>query len=113
MLGREASPRAARRRGGRRRGFVRREASTGGPVNAVCTAIARGYGDVGGIATLTGLEPATVEMVLDHLRQTGRLSYEPLGGCEDTACSCCAIRGNCAGHAGNRRVPLELKLRAG
>ena len=49
------------------------------PIHAVQQAIESGVRSRVAIAAQTGLEPGTVDVILDHLTASGVLDMEPLG----------------------------------
>ncbi len=94
--------------------------TTGTPQAAVRAAIAEGVASRIAIARRTGLAPATVDAIIDHLERTGALRREQLASsCPASGCGGCAMAqgagGSCpSGSAGEkgarRRGPIALVL---
>ena len=80
------------------------------PIQAVQKAIEDGMRSRSAIATETGLEPGTVDLILDHLTASGVLDMEPLGSCPSGGCGSCSSASACAGPS-STRGPVLLKLR--
>lgn len=80
------------------------------PIQAVQSAIESGVRSRSAIATETGLEPGTVDLVLEHLTASGVLDMEPLGSCPSGGCGSCSAASACAGPSSSRG-PVLLKLR--
>ncbi|WP_308606613.1 hypothetical protein [uncultured Corynebacterium sp.] len=80
------------------------------PIQAVQEAIENGVRSRVGIAAETGLEPGTVDVILDHLTASGVLDMEPLGSCPAGGCGSCSAASACAGPS-STRGPVLLKLR--
>lgn len=80
------------------------------PIQAVQEAIESGVRSRVAIAQETGLEPGTVDLVLEHLTASGVLDMEPLGSCPSGGCGSCSSASACAGPS-NTRGPVLLKLR--
>lgn len=85
------------------------------PAKAVQDAIAQGISSRRKICEITGLQRATVDLILDRLEQTGQLRRESLGGmCPGGGCSNCGMSesGTCAG-GGSNSGPVALVLTRG
>lgn len=80
------------------------------PIQAVQEAIESGVRSRAAIAVETGLEPGTVDVILDHLTASGALAMEALGPCPSGDCGSCSAASACAGPS-NTRGPVLLKLR--
>ena len=80
------------------------------PIQAVQSAIESGVRSRSAIATETGLEPGTVDIILEHLTASGVLDMEPLGSCPSGGCGACSAASACAGPSSSRG-PVLLKLR--
>ncbi|WP_408930119.1 hypothetical protein ACKFR8_11390 [Corynebacterium axilliensis] len=80
------------------------------PIQAVQEAIESGVRSRSAIAAETGLEPGTVDLVLEHLTASGVLDMEPLGSCPSGGCGSCSAASACAGPS-STRGPVLLKLR--
>ncbi|MCG7276166.1 FeoC-like transcriptional regulator [Corynebacterium singulare] len=80
------------------------------PIQTVQEAIESGVRSRAAIAAKTGLEPGTVDLILDHLTASGVLDMEPLGSCPAGGCGSCSSASACAGPS-NTRGPVLLKLR--
>ncbi|MCQ9676088.1 FeoC-like transcriptional regulator [Corynebacterium sp. BF-R-2] len=80
------------------------------PIQAVQGAIESGVRSRAAIAAKTGLEPGTVDLILDHLTASGVLDMEPLGSCPAGGCGSCSAASACAGPS-STRGPVLLKLR--
>lgn len=82
------------------------------PAEAVHDAIAQGISSRRKIAEATGLQTATVDLILDRMERTGALRRESLGGmCPGGGCSSCGMStaGSCAGGSSNKG-PVALVL---
>nr|WP_162933284.1 FeoC-like transcriptional regulator [Corynebacterium lactis] len=79
-------------------------------------AIARGISSRRKIAEVTGLQRATVDLILDRMEATGALKRESIGGmCPGGGCSNCGMSasgsGTCASSgAGSSNGPVALVL---
>ena len=80
------------------------------PIQTVQEAIESGVRSRAAIAAQTGLEPGTVDLILDHLTASGVLDMEPLGSCPVGGCGSCSSASACAGPS-STRGPVLLKLR--
>ncbi|WP_408931989.1 hypothetical protein ACKFRM_00595 [Corynebacterium sp. YSMAA1_1_D6] len=80
------------------------------PIQAVQEAIESGVRSRVAITQVTGLEPGTVDLILDHLTASGVLDMEPLGSCPSGGCGSCSAASACAGPSSSRG-PVLLKLR--
>lgn len=93
------------------------------PQAAVRAAIAEGVASRTAIARRTGLAPATVDAVIDHLERTGALRREQLASsCPSGGCGGCAMAqaagggcpsestGGADGKGSRRRGPVALVL---
>lgn len=80
------------------------------PIQAVQKAIEDGVRSRAAIAAETGLEPGTVDVILDHLATSGVLDMEALGSCPASGCGSCSAASACAGPS-STRGPVLLKLR--
>ena len=83
------------------------------PVAAVRDAIAGGTTSRVGIAQATGLEPGTVDLIMDHLLATGELVKEMLSSCAASGgggCGGCEAASSCAAPPTAGRGPVLLKL---
>lgn len=80
------------------------------PIQAVQEAIEGGVRSRAALAAETGLEPGTVDVILDHLTARGVLDMEPLGSCPTGGCGSCSAASACAGPS-STRGPVLLKLR--
>lgn len=74
------------------------------PLGAVRDALAEGVLGRVLIAKQTGLHPATVDAILEHLTRTGELDTEVLASCPGGSCGSCTT--GCPSHG-----PLILTLR--
>lgn len=85
------------------------------PSKAVGWAIAQGISSRGKIAEVTGLQRATVDLIIDRMERTGELRRESIGGmCPGGGCSSCGMStsGTCAGSStGGGPVALVLTRR--
>lgn len=82
------------------------------PAEAVQEAIAQGISSRRKIAEMTGLQPTTVDLILERMERTGQLRRESLGGmCPGGGCSSCGMStsGTCAGGTSNNG-PVALVL---
>lgn len=82
------------------------------PSEAVQDAIAQGISSRRKICEITGLQRATVDLILDRMEHTGQLRRESLGGmCPGGGCSNCGMpdSGTCAGGSSNSG-PVALVL---
>lgn len=89
--------------------------STGGasPSELVTEAIASGVASRAGLAERTGLNPGTIDLILDRLERTGALQREQLSGCAEGGCGSCAHNDACSGPSavgGPGRGPVLLTL---
>ena len=80
------------------------------PIQAVQEAIEAGVRSRMGLVAKTGLEPGTVDVILDHLTARGVLDMEPLDSCPAGGCGSCSAASACAGPS-STRGPVLLKLR--
>ena len=80
------------------------------PIQAVQSAIESGVRSRVAITQVTGLEPGTVDLVLELLTASGVLDMEPLGSCPAGGCGSCSAASACAGPSSSRG-PVLLKLR--
>ena len=80
------------------------------PIQAVQKAIEDGVRSRAALAAETGLEPGTVDVILDHLTARGVLDMEPLDSCSAGGCGSCSAASACAGPS-STRGPVLLKLR--
>lgn len=80
------------------------------PIQAVQEAIESGVRSRVAITQVTGLEPGTVDLILDHLTASGVLDMESLGSCPADGCGSCSAASACAGPSSSRG-PVLLKLR--
>lgn len=82
------------------------------PSEAVQDAIAQGISSRHKICEITGLQRATVDLILDRMELTGQLRRESLGGmCPGGGCSNCGMSdsGTCTGSSSNSG-PVALVL---
>lgn len=94
------------------RGSRQQAGPTQQPAEAVQEAISQGISSRRKIAEMTGLQPTTVDLILERMERTGQLRRESLGGmCPGGGCSSCGMStsGTCAGGTANNG-PVALVL---